>query len=525
MFEREQVDRSNVSFVDNLLVKEEAGEWTRAEGLVTTLKLFAGELDAASVLRHDELLNNEGTGIFTMANEYLANGPDAEAKIEIARLLDLLVFSNEQLEAMAGIGQPTTAHAGGLAPGAAAGPVEDCQAFFSGWVVPTGVGKCLEAEICSDFYLEEFYTQDYRVFVPAPPFPAAGWTQNHKQWACSAIADSVATYDRFGEMPPSNIVFSVTQDPAAGAVAAPRFGPGINAPDRPCGIALFLSMQVEGEADFKQFVAHELSHCFQGENFKDQVRPDPAVTAWREEGLAEYMSNDVYPENDLESREFLAPFADQELDTTVVKRAYQNFIFFQFLYWEIGNEGIFNLVRKLPDSGGEDDQLERLASDPGAELYHEFVKDVTDEKVLDTKTGPMHYKVRADKIQISGPIILLEDPERFGVVRLHLVVDPGKYACIEYEPNGNLHASWRMGEPGVSGGSWSDDLPESLQDEAVFVVTTTEEGATFTVSVTDVDDDDPECEDEEDDDDPGDCVIDICPPSEYYWRLFGVDKE
>ena len=334
----------------------------------------------------------------------------------------------------------------------------------------------------------------------------------------------MATYDRFGDMPPANIVFSVKQNPVASAVAAARFGPGIDAPKRSCGIALFPSMQGLGDADFKQIVAHELSHCFQGENFRDQVRPDPAVTAWREEGLAEYMSNVVYPENDLESREFLGPFAAQELATTVVNRAYENFIFFQFLYWEIGNEGIFNLVRKLPDSGGEGDQLEKLASDPGAELYHEFVRDVTDENVLDTKTGPMHYEVRADTVPISGPIVLLEDPERFGVVRLHLVVDPGKYACVEYEQNGDLRASWRMGEPGVSGGSWSDDLPESLQGEAVFVVTTTEEKATFTIEVTDVDDDDPECEDEEEEE-PNDCVIDICPPSEYYYRAFGVEKE
>ena len=120
--------------------------------------------------------------------------------------------------------------------------------------------------------------------------------------------------------------------------------------------------------------------------------------------------------------------------------------------------------------------------------------------------------------------MVLDDPPRFGVVRLHLVVDPGKYACVEYEENGELRSSWRSGTPGSSGGSWSDDLPESLQGEAVFVVTTTEKGAAFTVSVTDVDDE-PECEDEEDEEPvPTPCPLD-CPPSEYYYRAFGVEKE
>ena len=40
-----------VGYVNNLLVKEEAGEWTRGEGLVATLSLFAGEAEATQILR------------------------------------------------------------------------------------------------------------------------------------------------------------------------------------------------------------------------------------------------------------------------------------------------------------------------------------------------------------------------------------------------------------------------------------------------------------------------------------------
>ena len=70
-------------YVDNLLVKEEVGEWTRGEGLVATLGLFAGEVDAARVLRHPELGDFAGNGVIGMAREYLEDGSDTEAKLEI----------------------------------------------------------------------------------------------------------------------------------------------------------------------------------------------------------------------------------------------------------------------------------------------------------------------------------------------------------------------------------------------------------------------------------------------------------
>ena len=99
---------SEISFVGNLLYKKEIGEWTLGEGLVATLKLLAGELDAASVLKHSKRLKSECTGILAMANECLEDGPEEGEKSEITRLLDLLVISNEQLEAMAGIPATTS---------------------------------------------------------------------------------------------------------------------------------------------------------------------------------------------------------------------------------------------------------------------------------------------------------------------------------------------------------------------------------------------------------------------------------
>lgn len=511
-FEREQVDRSDVSFVDNLLVKEAAGEWTLGEGLVATLKLFAGELDEASVLRNSDLLFPEGTGIFAMAYEYLDDGPDVEAKSEISRLLDRLVFSNEQLEAMAGIGQPTAAHPGQLAVGAARGPEEDCLEFFFGEVI-SGVGPCLEFEFSP--LLDDLYAGEYRVFRPASSIPAAGWTEDHYRRALVAMEETVQIYAEMGELPSVNIVFSV---------AGPGYATAYSQAGEPCGVVLYTKLVGFKPNDFKQVVAHELAHCFQEETFTEQNQVDNETAKWREEGLADFLSNVVYPKNNLEWRT-LEKLAAAELATTLFDRSYSNAVFFQHLQNFVGNDGVFDVVRNLPTSGGRPQQEDDLAAYGGIEpLLHTFAQGLTDADIADSGGGSVPYDALADAIPISGPIVLLDDPPRFGVVRLHLVVDPGKYACVEYEENGELRSSWRTGEPGSSGGSWSDDLPESLEGEAVFVVTTTEKGSTFTVSVTDVDDE-PECEDEEDEGSvPTPCPLE-CPPSEYYYRAFGVEKE
>jgi len=515
-FEPEPVDLSEVSYVDNLLVKVEAGEWTLGEGLVATLKLATGELDAESVLRHDELLNHEGTGVFKMANEYLDDGPDDGAKEEITRLLGLLVFSNEQLEAMAGISQPSAAHPGGFAPGAAREQETDCTKLFHNYPVPPGVGKCLEFKFYS--LDEEVFTtgpQPIRIFFPAPPLPTAGWVQRHYDLAVKAVAETWEVYEKLGTMPPVvNVVFSVAEGGGFLASASPKA-------KKPCGFVIYTSMQSISDDDFKQTVAHELAHCFQEETFTEQNKVDYKIVKWREEGLADHMSNLVYPKNDLE-HDVLGTLAVWELQSTLFERAYTNFVFFQYLENIIGTDGIFALVRSLPTSGGPADQVNKLAQFGGIEeLYHDFVRAMTDEAVVDTGTGTIRYDARADTIPISGRTVILEDPPRFGVVRLHLVVDP-KYACVEYEENGELRASWREGEPGAPAGSWSDDLPDPLQGEAVFVVTATEEGTTFTIEVTDVHDDDPECEDEEEGTNPDDCEIDFCPPSNYYTKAFGL---
>lgn len=108
-FNRQPPDRSGDSLSENLLARERAGEWTRAEGLAATLRLLTGDASSDEVLRHGEIGEVEATDVLEMAREYLMTEPGGPLATEIAELLDTIVLSNEELERMAGIGQLTAA--------------------------------------------------------------------------------------------------------------------------------------------------------------------------------------------------------------------------------------------------------------------------------------------------------------------------------------------------------------------------------------------------------------------------------
>lgn len=324
-------DISDDGYVGNLLAREEAGEWTRSEGLVATLGLLVGAAEPADVLRQPELASTEATGIVNMARSYIAENPDSAETQEMERLLEILIPSNEQLEEMAGIEGPTAALAGFWPVQAAAAASENCQTFFTGWQIPGGIGTCLE--MGTSEVLEASYPGEYRVFGPAQPFPTAGWQDRHFDLTVQAMEDAVPVFKSLGAMPPVNIVFSVVNDPGVYALASPRVTWAPESLGRPCGVSLFTSMQPESDDNFKQIVAHELAHCLHGDTFPAQYTADVSTHEWWDEGLAEHLGSTVngeYANNNLEWH-FLDKFDAGELATGVLDRSYENFIFFQRL--------------------------------------------------------------------------------------------------------------------------------------------------------------------------------------------------
>jgi hypothetical protein len=345
-----------------------------------------------------------------------------------------------------------------------------------------------------------------------PEKPTNGWTDDHVLWALQAVSASAKKYEAMGKMPKVFILFT-TWDKSF-SYTSMDLGE--------CSVVLNTPMQGLKKDNFLQWIAYEMAHCMIPKTFPAQVSAGYAVTKWWQEGLAFWLSALVYPAFDMEWWDFVVAgwpvldhLAADELHTTLLDRSWTNWPFFAH-----AQEISLPLIRHLPSRGGRAAQENALAGYEGIDLLvHTFAEGLTDESIPDPgsvgKTVP--FEAQAHEVPISGRTILWAEPQRFGVERLQLVVDPGKYACVEYDEKGELRSSWRPGNPGAPGGGWSYDLPESLDGEAVFLVTATEKGALLEIDVTDVDDD-PECEDEEDGGSAGHPdPIDCCIPSAHYW--------
>ncbi|HET6379784.1 MAG TPA: hypothetical protein VFH63_01950 [candidate division Zixibacteria bacterium] len=527
-------DQAAAGFVENLLAREAAGEWTRGEGLVATLEMFLGEREADDVLVHPELASYEGTGIIRMAQDYLALEPDEPQHEAVRALLDRLVFSEERLEAMAGIG-PVSAGLGAPARRSGRLPivplqdaVTDCAAFFMPHVPPPGISTCLEWRPTNVPPGGE--PGKYRVFVPAPGLPQAGWTEDDYDNGLTALEHAASVLERLRPLPPVNMIFSVFvgETPLASA-ATPGFG-------LPCTVTLFPKMQDEEQGAFQQTIAHELGHCLTGENFPAQQAVGYTLTKWWEEGVAEYLSNVVYSMVDDEWRRWLPELVDTEQAAGLLARAYDNFAWFQEVATTRGTDGVLDLLSVLAHcsvSGPEErgdcdgqtirDQAIGLGQWPGVEeLYHRFVQHTTDEAVRDDGgrnmahwMGELNLDVEADAIIETGRFVTLLEP--WEMARHHLVVPGDDFACVEYEVSDGVLASARRGAPGndIIQGPWSDALQDVFTGEMVLVASAGVDGGELSVTVRDIVETPADC-------DPthrasgGGCAIRICGRSSFY---------
>ncbi len=232
-------------YVDNLLVKEGAGEWTRGEGLVATLGLFAGEAEAASVLRHPELGDFTGTGLVRLAREYLDDGSDVAVKAEIERLLEYLVVSRERLEAMAGVGVQA------MAPGIQAASFSFAQGEGGCAAYWGGGDPCIVEAVSPK--LDEEYPDKYKLWVPDESTQnTEGWTDEHLSWALEAMESAAIAEEDRGAMPERvDIMFTPFDYPTAMSDAESDM----------CSINLNKPMQQLDEVSFKGRMAAEMADC------------------------------------------------------------------------------------------------------------------------------------------------------------------------------------------------------------------------------------------------------------------------
>ena len=518
LLEAQPIDLSGLSYVHNLLAKEQDGEWTHGEGLVSTLQLFAGEVATFDVIRNPELADRSGTAVIGLAHEYLDTSPDGESSAEISRLLDVLVISGEELDdiraQIAAIALADNADVGegesALSPVADGGfrlasqtvtaqDTEEQETEESDPACPPwfGIGCTLEGQNAE---LNDLYGDDkYRLYGPDPDEGnTAGWTDDHFTWALAAMGDSAKRYEPLGSMPNVSIMLT----PIEGVDASTDT---YDAAD--CSINLNTGLQLHDEAGFKQSVALEMAHCLISGTFTSSP-------SWWQGGLAIYLSGVVYPAANAEHLELPDLLASVELDSTLLQLSSTNWIFFEYAHGFLGTEGIFELVDSLPPLSGVSGIEDR---------FHKFKQALTNETISDLGPGTVPIVPEAWDVPIEEGNNVTVTAAPFGTYRLWATVAPGMKACVSFTP-GELTASWRSGTPRNPTSDWKDP-PDELTGDSVFLITTTKAPGNYVITVKKVVETSEECEEDPDSGDDEECDIQIrCDPSGFYLVVPGYGE-
>lgn len=431
------------------------GRWTYEEGLLRAMAALAGQGEGqAPSPAGSPVVRGSITGLLRLARVHARAGQEPGARQDLERLLSALAPGRAVLEAYAAPEQQV----GQRAPGLAA-PLRQVDCLeLAGRGFPEG-----ESALCLRYRALTVEGDEYRLYYPAD------WGSGHPSRvlldpALAALRDSVLVFSRLGEMGMADVVFSLLSagdtDMVTGADAQ------LDETGARCSIVVYPEgAQAIAAPDFQQMLAHELFHCFQAWNLAAQYDgPEEAASEWWIEGSAEFFSNVVYPANNLEHRQWLTEFNRRSEDQSLLELDYASYLFFQFLENRVGAEGVLDLLRSLPASGGRAEQQAALAAFPGMQdLLSSFARAYLDNGLRDSSGRAITILYGAQLgpvVPIDGP---LAEPFRaapFVLQRARLAFVPGSRYAVRASAAGA--EGQQAVRPADAPGAWSA-LPESLE--------------------------------------------------------------
>jgi len=158
------------------------------------------------------------------------------------------------------------------------------------------------------------------------------------EWAAEAIQYSANKYALYASVPKTIIVFSARPSVDDSLERAKTFVQYFHLGTESCPIVLYPRILSLPKDHFYQTIAHELYHCAQKVNFPDKTTQavfNEEAKFWFE-GMAQFMSNVVYPHFDLEYHPMFGTF--QPADAFFSQpQPYLSETFFQSYMWTMGN--------------------------------------------------------------------------------------------------------------------------------------------------------------------------------------------
>ncbi len=407
-------------FADLLFEKVEAGEWTMEEGLVTLLKLFAGEIPAGDAGLGKGVHEAEASGVVQMATDYIRSGTDDAVKSELLRLLKLIVPSQATLDAYTRLSTGSS-----RGPGVASHPQQTEQECANLWSsgFPDPRSPSFKCFLSGDASIGGY---DYRVYYPIA-WQGDAAKEPYYAAAIQAINDTIPIFQSYGQVKSIYFVFNTLGDATTPAttLAITAWNDFLPASEA-CPIILYPNSLALSMGDFKQVIAHEIFHCYQAWNLYDQsITAGYTSSKWWVEGAAEYFSNVVYPANDYE-HDWSAAFSSGSATKSLVELSYENFAFMQFIANATGGPaGVLSLLQAMPKTS-TGDQMAALAAYPNMDaLFEQFTQSFLDGAIIDSSGSPIEFPVQYSRIDlISGTMSTLYTADPFILHRYEVSFDP-----------------------------------------------------------------------------------------------------
>lgn len=505
-FERKTPEPLPPTFDSLVVAGEEAGEWTRGEGLVSALRLLAGEPSDFQPPEELDFLNGSATGVMLMALAYLEDGPDEVARAEIERLLGRFEFpqpseaaSTEALDAP----EANMLISAPVAGGQVVAQQEEPQ--------PVGCGLDPAWFDIDCMKVEDIGSVRFGYPRGASEGTVEGWDAEDISVIRLAVQTALAEYTKYGTLDKADVLLT----PHDGSL-----GDGVHTvSDGVCLVELRKAVQTLTAEQQMFFVGMELAGCFLYENLPHAVFANYTAARWWYQGSVVFLAAEAFPDVNSEWDGPIQKLEAAELETSLQDRSVSNWPFFRSVAsHEGGPNAVLATIAPLKDAPSKDAQQTKLAGyNPSNPALHVFHEELTDQKIPDARPPGVTYTPPAWDVEMSGPTIIRDEPIRFGVTRYHVTVDSGKTACLEYDISPDVLTSWRQGKPGSGAGTWTFDLPDEITGDSVFVATTVEEGQSLNISAKVSEESG--CDE---DTDPSDIELPDCPicgPSLYYKAL------
>lgn len=209
-----------------------------------------------------------------------------------------------------------------------------------------------------------------------------------------AVSYSAGKYAIFGRVPRITVVRQDIAHPNGGGPSAMAFTyvQFFNIDRETCPIFVYPMSEVLNKEELQQAIAHEVFHCVQKVNFKDEVSfaaGNPDESYWFE-GLAQYFSNWVYPRNDFEyTSRFPAP--DQAFPFFQQSSGYSSENFWQSYANFLGDTAVYNMMSRMPTGAGTAVPTTVVNLPRFSEALHEYAKQITRKKVRDSSGAMSPY--------------------------------------------------------------------------------------------------------------------------------------